>query len=64
MKQGLRNSSNPTARGFTIGRAHFAKISAVEGIHLTPAMDAEFNESDRQALSPEERRRMIAEKYG
>jgi hypothetical protein len=64
MKQGLRKPSNPTTRGFTIGRVRFAKISAVENIRLTPAMDADFREFDRQVLSPEERRRVIAEKYG
>jgi hypothetical protein len=25
--------------GFVVGRAHFAKISAVEGIQLTPVME-------------------------
>lgn len=64
MKQGVCKPSNPTARGFTIGRVGFAKISAVEGSHLTPEMDADFREFDRQALSPEIRRRAIAAKYG
>jgi len=64
MKQGLRKPSSSGIRGFTIGRAGFAKISAVEGIQLTPEMDADFREFERQALSPEQRRRVIAEKYG
>jgi len=64
MKQGLRKPPTPGNRGITIGRAGFAKISAVEGIHLTPGMEADFREFDRKALSPEQRRQVIAEKYG
>jgi len=58
-KQPKRN-----AKGYTIGRAGFAKISAVEGIRLTPAMTADFREFERKGLSPEERRKAIARKYG
>ena len=53
-----------SAKGYTIGRAGFAKISAVEGIRLTPAMAADFREFERKGLSPEERRKAIAGKYG
>lgn len=54
----------PAATGYTIGRAGFAKISAVEGIRLTPEMAADFGEFERKGLSPEERRKAIAGKYG
>ena len=60
-------TKKPTKRstkGHTIGRAAFAKISAVEGIRLTPVMDADFHEFERKGLSPEERRKAIAGKYG
>ncbi len=53
-----------SVKGYTIGRAGFAKISAVEGIRLTPAMTADFREFERQGLSPEERRKAIVGKYG
>jgi hypothetical protein len=63
MKQTIRT---PLKRrtGYTIGRAGFAKISAVEGIHLTKTMNDDLSEFEREDLSPEERRRIIAEKYG
>jgi hypothetical protein len=48
---------------YTIGRHAFAKISAVEGIHLTEAMDADFREFERKKLSPASRRRAITEKF-
>lgn len=48
---------------FTLRRKDFAKISAVEGIDMS-AVDAEFEEFDRRGLSPAERRREIARKYG
>ncbi len=43
----------------TLGRERFAKISAVEGIELTPRMKQRGAEFDRQGLSAEERRRGI-----
>lgn len=48
---------------FVLGRAAFAKVSAVEGIRPTQAMEEEFREYDRQGLSAEERRRAITRKY-
>jgi hypothetical protein len=45
--------------GFVVGRAKFAKISAVEGIKLTPSMNKRAAEFDRAGLSPEERRLAI-----
>ena len=52
------------SKRFTLGRETFAKISAVEGLHLSPAMRNEFREFDRKKLSPKERRAAIAAKYG
>jgi len=49
---------------FVIGRDAFAKISAVEGVHLTPAMRKDFESFDAQKLSPGARRTALIEKYG
>ena len=64
MKTFAKKTAKQANKGFKIGRAGFAKISAIEGIRLTPAMDADFREFDRQGISPEERRKAIARKYG
>lgn len=48
---------------FVLGRAGFAKISAVEGIFATPAMDKRAAEFDRLGLSPAQRRREIIKAY-
>ena len=52
------------ATGYIVGRQAFARISAVEGIRLTDAMDEDFRDFERQRLSPAERRKAIAKKYG
>jgi hypothetical protein len=44
---------------FVLGRSRFEKISAVEGIKLTPTMKKRLDEFDRRGLSAEERRRAI-----
>jgi hypothetical protein len=49
---------------FTIGRDPFAKISALEGIHLTDRMKRDLEDFDRRKLSSRERQREIGEKYG
>ncbi len=48
---------------FTIGRTGFAKISAVEGIKLSPEAEQDFQEFDRRGLSAAARRRALARKY-
>jgi len=53
-----------SASRYTLGRHAFARISAVEGIRLTPAMDRTLREFDEKHLSGDERRRAIARKYG
>jgi hypothetical protein len=64
----MAKQRNPVARGakgrdLTIGRARFAKISAVEGIHLTQAMEERASEAGRKGLTPEEYRRTIIRGY-
>lgn len=54
----------PRARAYTLGRGAFARISAVEGLRLTAAMEADFREFDRKGLSARERRAVLARKYG
>ena len=51
------------AKPFTIGRARFKQINAVEGLALTYSAGREFDDDDAHGLSPEERRRRIIEKY-
>ncbi len=47
------------AKGFTIGRDRFAKISAVEGIQLTDAMKKRADDSRTKGLTAEEYRQTI-----
>jgi hypothetical protein len=49
--------------GFVVGRAHFAKISAVEGIELTPVRKKRASEAGKKGLTAEEYRRMIVRGY-
>jgi hypothetical protein len=49
---------------YTIGRESFAKISAVDGLHMTAAMEADFREFDTRRLSAAERRAVLRRKYG
>lgn len=51
------------AGGFIVGRARFAKISAVEGIHLTPVMEERASEAGRKGLTSEEYRRTIVRSH-
>jgi hypothetical protein len=41
----------------------FAKISAVEGVHISKTVKDEFRKFDRKGLSPDERRRAISNKF-
>ncbi len=56
-------SQKVNSRGYIIGRDAFAKISAVEGIHLTKEMRKDFNSFEQKNLSPEDRREAISRKY-
>jgi hypothetical protein len=65
----MKKRGSPTGRsksangGITLGRDWFAKISAVEGIELTPAAKKRAAEFDRRGLSGAERRREIVRAY-
>jgi hypothetical protein len=50
-------------KGFVVGRDSFGKISAVEGIRLTPAMKKRAADAKRKGLSAEEYRQTIAHSY-
>jgi len=64
MAKTTKSPPKSSSNTLTIGRAGFSKISAVEGIKPSPRRDADFQEFDRQGLSPAERRNALAEKYG
>jgi hypothetical protein len=64
----MSKSKHPGAKakkkgGFVIGRDAFSKISAVEGIRLTPAMKERAADTERKGLSAEEYRQSIARCY-
>jgi hypothetical protein len=58
-------SSKPrrAAKGTTLGRERFLKISEVEGIVLTPRMKKRVARFERMGLSAAERRRSIVRAY-
>ncbi len=58
----MKKASTNT-QSYTIGRAAFAKISAVEGIHLTQELRQEFQVFEQKKLSHEDRRQAIVRKY-
>ncbi len=49
--------------GFAVGRARFAKISAVEGIQLTEVMEKRAAEADRKGLTAEKYRQTIVRSH-
>ena len=49
--------------GFVIGHEGFGKISAVEGIRLTPAVKKRASAAERKRLSAEEYRQTIVRSY-
>ena len=49
--------------GFVVGRDSFGKISAVEGIRLTPTMKKRATDAEREGLSAEGYRETIARAY-
>jgi hypothetical protein len=53
-----------TAQRLTIGLAGFEKISAIEGLHLTPDMKNTFSALERQGASAAQRRAAIIKRYG
>jgi hypothetical protein len=63
MPKQKRTTGKNSKTGFVIGRAGFAKISAVEGIRLKPAMKTRATEAGRKGLSAEETRKAIVRAY-
>jgi hypothetical protein len=63
MKKTSSGSLKSTVKSYTVGRRAFAKISAVEGIHLSESADEDFREFERKGLSPQARREAISRKY-
>jgi hypothetical protein len=49
---------------FTLGRANFERISAVEGIRYSADMKKTFRQLDKQGASPAQRRETMSSKYG
>lgn len=60
----MTKAVNTPHRGFKLGRAGFARISAVEGIRLSPEMEAQFQAFDRENLPADLRRQAIAQAFG
>ena len=56
-------SKKRTSTKLVIGRERFARISAVEGIKLSPAMKKRLARFDRAGLTAAERRREIIKVY-
>jgi len=63
MPKQKRSTGKSAKAGFVIGQAGFAKISAVEGIRLKPAMKKRTAEAATKGLSAEEYRRTIVRRY-
>jgi len=62
-KQRKPTAKGAKAGGLVVGRAGFAKISAVEGIVLTQVMERRASEAGRKGLTAEEYRRTIVRSY-
>lgn len=64
MKSASPKPAKRASKGYVLGRGRFARIGAIEGIHTTVAMDADFQDFEKQGLSADERRKAIGRKYG
>jgi hypothetical protein len=63
MKLRRSPSGKRSRTGYTLGRKGFAKISAVEGLRITAAMEADFREFERKGVPASKRRTILARKY-
>jgi hypothetical protein len=63
MPKQKRTTGKGSKTGFVVGHADFAKISAVEGIRLSPAMKKRAAEAGSKGLTAEETRRAIIRTY-
>jgi hypothetical protein len=61
---GPKRISSVKTKGVTLGRKSFEKISAVEGLHLSPSMKGTFKNLDKSGASAATRRQTIIKKYG
>jgi hypothetical protein len=64
MTKTLKLNKSPITKGFILGRKGFARISAVEGIHLSSEMETKFQEFDRDELPASQRREAISRAFG
>ncbi len=62
-KAGSIKLDSKTGR-FVVGRRAFAKISAVEGIHMPREMEADFAAFDLEKKPASQRRSILVDKYG
>ncbi len=62
-KQRKTVASKSKLVAFTIGRAHFVKISAVEGIKTTEVMEKRASEASRTGMTAAEYRSTIMRSY-
>lgn len=60
----IQSQSGKRRESFTLGREGFAKISAVEGLHVPASLMLELRDLDKRGLSGDARRREIMRKYG
>jgi hypothetical protein len=63
MPKQKRTTGKGTKTDFVVGAAGFAKIGAVEGIQLKPAMKKRAAEASSKGLSAEETRKAIVRSY-
>jgi hypothetical protein len=63
MPKQKRTTGKGTKTGFIVGATGFAKISAVEGIRLSPAMKKRAAEAASKGRTAEETRRAIIRAY-
>jgi hypothetical protein len=68
MKKAGKPKANKRAKaklkGLTIGLSGSAKISAIEGLHLTRDMKRTFSTLERRGASAAQRRAAIIKRYG
>lgn len=59
----LRTPAKIARQTLTLGMTGFAKISAIEGVRLSPDSRRMFEEFERKGLNAEQRRKAIAAKH-
>ncbi|MFN3834332.1 MAG: hypothetical protein ACK4NO_00380 [Glycocaulis sp.] len=59
-----RRKKIPGSAGFVLGRSAFARISAVEGLALSPDMHEAFARFDREGSDASTRRKELRKLYG